>query len=156
MRVASTASTAETASATPAPASSAPTWPPRPCRRRSPAAIASTSAASTPSRSVMIRASNTGSALPGADERARRGMAPGAERALPGLAHARRAEAECRLVQGVALALAVAANVHDVEVAQDPQLVRRGRERGAERIGQLAHAQLAERQRVHHLAARRI
>src|SRR5262252_8254424 len=141
MRVASTASTAETATATPAPLRSAPTWSPRPWRLRSPAAIASTRAASTPSRSVMTRASNTASALPGPDERARRGGGSRTERALPRLAHARGAEAERRLVQRVALALAVAAHVHDVQVAQDAKLVRGGRERGAERIGQVAHAQ---------------
>src|SRR4029077_15335486 len=96
-----------------------------------------------------------GSALPGTDERGRV-TAAGGERRLPRLAHARRAEAERGLVERVTLALAVAAHVHDVQVAQDAELVRRGAERGAERAGQLAHAQLAERERVHHLAAGRV
>src|ERR1043166_91113 len=152
MRVASTASTTEPASATPAPASIAEIRFAWPWRRRIPAAMASTSAASTPSRNVMTSASNMAPLPPlaRADERV------GGERGLPRLAHARGAEPERRLVQGVELALPGAPHVHDVEVAQDPQLVRRGRERGPEHLREIAHAQLAERERVDHLAARRV
>src|SRR5262249_33725796 len=88
-----------------------------------------------------------GSALARAHERV------GSEGGFPRLAHARRAEAERRLVQAVELALAVAADVDDVQVAQDAELVRRGRRRRAERAGQVAPAQLAERERVDELAA---
>src|SRR6266511_702414 len=135
MRVARTASTTETASARPAPARSGPTWSPRPCRRRIP--------------EVMTRASNMRwpSAL------APRGGHPGGEGGLPRLAHARRAEAERSLVQAVELALAVSAHVHDVEVAQDAELVRGGRGRGPQRPRQVAHAQFPERERVDELAA---
>src|ERR1051325_508415 len=73
MRVASTASTTEPASATPAPASSAETRFAWPCRRRIPAAIASTSAASTPSRNVMTSASNMPATPARPGGRARRG-----------------------------------------------------------------------------------
>src|ERR1044072_2776748 len=73
MRVASTASTTEPASATPAPASSAETRFAWPCRRGIPAAIASTSAASPPSRNVMTSASNMPATPARPGGRARRG-----------------------------------------------------------------------------------
>src|SRR5258706_15230316 len=98
-----------------------------------PAAIASTSAASTPSRSVMTSASNMASLLP----LARTHECIRGECGLPGLAHTRRAEPERRFVQRIELALARTSHVHDVEVTQDPQLVRGAGQRRAERLRQL-------------------
>lgn len=62
----------------------------------------------------------------------------------------------------IALGVSLSAASHqlrilrDLEIAQDAELMRGGRQRHAERDGQLAHAQFLERERVDHLAAGRI